>query len=73
MAKRWIRPSGVLLNGDPHTCDVACAELGRDNEGPVQDADTMVRLVLLFQATQDADGVLDTGLLHEDLRRYRGE
>ena len=46
--------------------DVAVAQLGRRHQGRILDAHAVVQLVALLQAAQDGDGVLYTGLLHED-------
>ena len=47
--------------------DVAVGEGGRRDQGGVGDPDAVVRLVLLLDAAQDLDGVLDAGLADEDL------
>ena len=54
------------LVGQEAVGDVAAGELGRLHQGRVPDAHAVVQLVALLQAAQDADGVLDGGLLHED-------
>ena len=55
------------LVGQEAVGDVAVRELGRGDDRRVGDVHAVVDLVLLLQAAQDGDGVLDRGLVHEHL------
>ena len=53
--------------------DVAMAEGRRGDDRAVGDPHAMVQLVLLLEAAQDRDGVLDRGLSHEHRLEAPGE
>ncbi len=53
------------LVGQEAVRDVAVGKRGRGNDRRVRNADAVVKLVLLLEAAQDRDGVLDRGLAHE--------
>ena len=53
------------LVGQEAVGDVAVRQLGRRHDGAVGDAHAVVDLVLLLQAAQDGDGVLDGRLAHQ--------
>ena len=53
------------LVGEEAVGDVAVGEHGRRHQGRVLDLHLVVDLVLLLQAAQDGDGVLDGGLLDQ--------
>ena len=54
------------LVGQEAVADVAMRERGRGDDGRVLDAHVVVRLVALFEAAQDGDGVFDVGLADVD-------
>ncbi len=54
------------LVGQEAVGDVAVGQLGRADDGAVGDAHAVMDLVLLFQATQDGDGVLNGRLADHD-------
>ena len=66
------RPAGGLVDkvdrlvGQEALGDVAVAQDGRRDERGVGDADAVVDLVSLAQAAENADGVLDAGLVDDD-------
>ena len=53
------------LVGQKAVGDVAVAQGSRRDQGAVGDLDAVVDLVPLFQAAQDADGVLHSGFVHQ--------
>ena len=57
----------MALSGRKRDGDVAVGQRGRGDEGGVGDGHLVVRLVLLLDAAQDPDGVLDARLADEHL------
>ena len=66
-ARRRLVDQVDRLVGQLAAGDVAVGQRGRRDQRGVGDAHAVVRLVLLLDAAQDLDGVLDAGLADEDL------
>ena len=62
-ARRGLVDEVDRLVGELARRDVAVRELGRRDQRGVADADAVVDLVLLLEAAEDRDRVLDRGLL----------
>ena len=73
---------GVNFHSDPTAClidqvdgfvrqlpvsDVTLTQFGRSDNGAVSNIDAVMHLVALFEATQNGDGVLLAGLVHQHL------
>ena len=66
LAGRLVHQVDGLVGQEP-VREVAIGQHSRADERAVLDAHTVVHLVALLQAAQDADGVFDTGLADVDL------